>query len=98
MISHWKNIGKKVGAETLISRPNFKNCAIFSESLVAVQMKKLKVKYDKPIYIGFSISEISKLIMYDFFYGVIKKQYGDNAQLLYSDTDSVILEFFTKYI
>ncbi|CAG9769955.1 unnamed protein product [Ceutorhynchus assimilis] len=95
LITHWENIGRKLGAEAWISKPHFKDITIFGENLVAIHMAKQKVVYDKPIYVGFAILDISKTIMYDFLYSYIKPKYGDKASLLYTDTDSLILKVDT---
>ncbi|XP_072389467.1 uncharacterized protein [Diabrotica undecimpunctata] len=91
LLSHWDNLPGSVGAEGFISMPNFHSVSIFSDNLVAIQMNILKIIYDKPVYVGFSILEISKIRMYDFFYNYIKAKYVDNVALLYTDTDSLIL-------
>ena len=54
-------------------------------------MKKTKVKMNKPIYLGLSILEISKTLMYEFWYDYIKPKYNDNVKLCYMDTDSFIM-------
>ena len=54
-------------------------------------MKKTKVKINKPVYLGLSISEISKTLMYEFWYDYMKPKYGDNIKLCYVDTDSFIM-------
>ena len=53
-------------------------------------MKKIKVKMNKPIYLGFSILEISKTFMCEFWNEYIKPKYGDIARLFYTNTDSFI--------
>jgi hypothetical protein len=82
-------------AINLAAKPNFDRCTIFDENLIAVHMKKTKLFYNKPIYLGMSILDLSKTLMYDFFYNYMKKKYGQNAKLLYIDTDSLILEIKT---
>ena len=59
-------------------------------------MKKVKVKMKKPIYLGLSILEISKIIMYEFWYDYMKKKYGDMVKLCYMDTDSLIMNIKRK--
>jgi hypothetical protein len=71
----------------LVAKPNFDRSVKFDEKLVAVHMKKTKVLYNKPIYLGMSILELSKTLMYEFHYDYIKPKYGDKARLLMTDTD-----------
>ena len=59
-------------------------------------MKKTKVKMNKPIYLGLSILEISKILMYEFWYDYMKPKYGDNVKLCYMDTDSFIMYIKTE--
>jgi len=81
-----------------ISKPTYVNSKIFNENLVAVHNIMEKVKLDKPIYVGFSILDISKTLMYDFHYKYIKKLYDDKSKLLFTDTDSLCNEIETKNI
>ena len=55
-------------------------------------MKKTKIMFNEPIYIRMSILDISKIRMYVFYYNVMKKQYKNKVRLLYTDTDSLIME------
>lgn len=76
-------------AQKLVNKPNFETFKIFSENLIACHLKKTKLKFDKPIYVGMVILDISKTLMYDFHYNHIKKKYGENSKLLFTDTDSL---------
>ena len=80
----------------LVSEPNCHEIKWFSENLVAIEMKKTKVKMNKPIYLGLSILEISKILMYEFWYDYIKPKYDDNVKLCYMDTDSFIIYIKTE--
>ena len=79
----------------LVSEPNYHTIKWFSEKLLAIEMKKTKVKMNKPIYLGLSILEISKTLMYEFWYDYMKLKYGDNIKLCYMDTDSFIMHIKT---
>jgi hypothetical protein len=79
-----------------VAKPTFVTGVIFNEDLVAVEYVKEKLQLNKPIYVGFSILDLSKTLMYDFHYGYIKHKYGDNAKLLFTDTDSLCYEIHTK--
>jgi len=79
----------------LVSKPTFKSMKIFDENLAAIHMMKGKIVLDKPVYIGFSVLDLSKTLMYDFHYNFIKKTYDDNAKLLFTDTDSLCYEVRT---
>ena len=74
----------------LVSEPNYHTMKIISENLSIIEMKKVKVKMDKLIL------EISKIIMYEFWYDYMKKKYGDMVKLCYMDTDSLIMNIKTK--
>ena len=73
---------------------------LISEDLSIIEMNRAKVKMNKPIYLGLSILEISKILMYDFWYDYMKQKYDDNVKLYYVDTDSFItnIKIFTKIL
>ena len=80
----------------LVSEPNNHTINLISEDLSIIEMKKTKVKMNKPIYLGLSILEISKTLMYEFWYDYMKPKYNDNVKLCYMDTDSFIMNIKTN--
>ena len=60
-----KLVNDKKQAEKLSAKPNFNHCNIFSRNLVAIHMKKAELKFDKPVYLGMCIVDLSKTLMYD---------------------------------
>ena len=80
----------------LVSESNYHTTKWSSEDLLAIEMKKIKVKMNKPVYLGLSILEISKTLMYEFRYDYIKPKYGDNEKLCYMYTDSFIMHIKTE--
>ena len=80
----------------LVSEPNYHTTKQFSENLIAIEMKNAKVKMNKPLYLGMSILEISKTLMYEFWYDCLKSKYNDKAKLCYIDTDNVVVNIFTE--
>ena len=75
----------------LVSQPNYHTCKCFSEHLMAIELTKTKVYMNKPIYIGQAVLDISKTLMYTFYYDYLKPKYGDKVKLCYMDTDSFIV-------
>ena len=82
----------------LVSEPNYHTAKWFSEDLLATEMKKIKLKMDKPVYLGLSILEISKTLMYEFWYDYIKPKYQQNSKLCYTDTDSSVIYIKTENV
>ena len=73
-----------------MNRPTFISQKIFSKNLVAIHKIKSVLVLNKPIYVGFSILELSKLLIYDFHYNYFEKGY--DCKLLFTDTDSLVYE------
>ena len=80
----------------LVAEPNYHTMNYISEDLSIIEMNKTKLKMNKPIYLGLSILEISKLLMYEFWYDYMKPKYGENIKSCYMDTDSFIMNIKTK--
>ena len=80
----------------LMSEPNYHTAKWFSENLLAIEMKKIKMKTNKSVYLGLAILEISKTLMYEFWYHYMKPKYVDNVKLCYMNTDSFIMYLKTE--
>ena len=61
-----------------------------------MEMKKVVVVMDKPVYLGQAILDISEILMYEFWYHYIKTKYGDNARLCYMNTNSFVIKIKTE--
>ena len=83
-------------AKKYAAKPNFHHLKIFNENLVAMHLKRTTLTFNKPVYLGLSILDLSKAIMYDFHYDYIKPKYNDRVNLLYTDTDSLLYEIETE--
>ena len=73
------------------SEPSYHSTKYISKDLLIMEMKKVEVKMNKPMYLGQAILDISKTLMYKFWYDYIKPKYGDKARLCYMDTDSFVM-------
>ena len=80
----------------LASEPNYHTTKYISKDLLIMEMKKVEVKMNKSIYLGQAILDISKTLMYEFWYDYIKPKYGNNARLCYMDTDSFIIHIISE--
>ncbi len=80
----------------LTSRPNFKEFSLVNRGLVGVHMKRTEVMLDKQISVGFTILDLAKRHMYKFHYSVMKEIYGDNIDLCFTDTDSLLYHIRTE--
>ena len=80
----------------LVSEPNYHTINLISEDLSIIEVKNTKLKINKRIYLGLSILEISKILMYEFWYDYMKLKYNDNVRLCYMDTDNFIMNIKTN--
>ena len=99
MERQWKNVRKHRDIKLvttdkrknqLVSKPNYHTTKYFSEILLVIEMKKIKVKMNQPVYLCMSILEISKTLIYEFWH-----EYQNNAKLCYRDTDNFIIRIKT---
>ena len=74
----------------LVSKPNYHTYKRFSKDLMATELKRTKVYMNKLIYVGQAVLDISKTLMYTFYFDYLKPKYGDKVKLCYMDTDSFI--------
>ena len=61
------------------------------------KFEKEETVFDKPIYLGFTVLELSKLLMYEFYYKTLEPFWQNKVQLLYMDTDSFVLSFDSQF-
>ena len=101
-----ENLRNRVNVEVLtnreiamkrIAKPNFERSQIIRDDLVIIQNKVTNLKLNKPLYVGFSILELSKLLMYSFHYDKMLRRY-DDINLFFTDTDSLLYEIKTNDI
>ena len=82
----------------LIRQPNFQNAYQISNKLCLVESKPIKTIFNEPIFLGAVILETSKLHMYQFWYDHLKEKYNSKVELVYTDTDSFIIQVETNDI
>ena len=80
----------------LISEANYHTTKLFTENLLAIEMKKTQILLNKPAYLGLLILDLSKPVIYEFWYDYVKPKYGEKAKLCYMDTDSLIVHVKNK--
>ena len=80
----------------LVSEPTYHTIIYISEDLSIIEMNQTRVKMNKPIYLGLSILDISKILMYKFWYDYVKPKYGNRVKLCYMDTYSFIMSIKTN--
>ena len=92
-----KSVASDKRRKQLVSNPNYHSHKNFSDDLMATEIKKTRVKMTKPLYLGMSKLDISKILIYEFWQDHISPKYGDKAKLCYTDTDSFIIYIKTEH-
>ena len=82
----------------LVLEPNYHTTKFFTENVLVIERKKTEKLMNKPVYLGLPILELSKILMYKFWYDYVKPKYGEKAQLFYMGTDSFIVYIKTDDI
>ena len=82
----------------LVSEPNFHPTNFFTENLLAIEMRKTQILINELVCLGSSILDLSKTVMYGFWYDYVKPKYCENATLCYMDTDTFIVHVKTDDI
>jgi hypothetical protein len=90
--------GESKKFKRLVADPSYKSHRILAENLVGISRHQTKARLSKPIFIGMTVLDESKITMYNFYYNVMKERYGDNVELVYTDTDSLILLIRTENV
>ena len=75
-----------------IAKPNYNRAVIFSDELSSLHTHKTRLKLNKPVYVGMCVLDLSRHLMYDWYYNTLKRKYGRNCTLLYTDTDSLLVD------
>ena len=87
-----------IRAEKIVASPLYTDYKIFDENLAAVERVKSSILMNRPVYVGFTVLELAKVLMYSFHYNYMKKTYQNKAQLLFTDTDSLTYHITTPDI
>ena len=74
----------------LVSEPNYHTTKFFKETLLAIEMREAQILMNKPVYLGLTISDLSKTLIYEFWHDYVKPKYVEIAHSCYLDTDSFI--------
>ena len=105
MEKQWKNLQKRINVRLVnnakdflkyTSKPTYITHKFFGKDYAAIHEIKPVLILNKPIYVGFTVLDLSKWKMYDFHYNFIKKNF--DAELLFTDTDSLTYEIKSKNV
>ena len=82
----------------LLSEPSYHTTKFFTKHLFVIETKKAEILMNKPVHLGLSILELSKILMYEVWYDYVKPKYNEKAKLCYMDADSFIVYIKTDVI
>jgi len=82
----------------LVLNPSYYRFTLFSNDMAGIHMHKRRLVLNEPVYKGMTILENSKNLMYDFYYNYLKARYGTKCDLIYTDTDSLLLDIQTENV
>ena len=88
----------KMRRKYLVSEPNYHTTKFFTENLLTIEIRKTQILMNEPVYLGLSILDLSKTVMYELWYDYVKPKYDENAELCFMDTDSFIVHIKTDDI
>ena len=80
----------------LVSKPNYHTTKFFTENLLATKMRKTQILKNKPVYLCLSILDLSKTVMYEFWFDYVKSKYGEKAKICYVGTVRFIVHAKTE--
>ena len=92
----YRLISSRGEATKLIAKPTFKDYTVYNEKLAGIHLDPATITLNKPSYVGVAILDLSKVLMYNFFYNYLKPKYDDRVKLLMTDTDSFFLRIETE--
>ena len=81
----------KMRRKYLVSEPNYHTTKFFTENLLTIEIRKTQILMNELVYLGLSILDLSKTVMYELWYDYVKPKYDGNAELCFMDTDSFIV-------
>ena len=90
-----KLVATKYKRNKIASEPNYHFTKYISKHLLVMEMKNTEVKMNKPTYLGQAVLDLSKILMFEFWYDYLKPMNGDKIRLCYTDTDSFIMHIKT---
>ena len=93
-----KLVTTEIRRNYLVLEPNYHSTKFFAENLLAIEMIKTRILMNKLVSLGISILELSKIVMYEFWYNYVKSKYEEKVKLCYMDTDSFIIYIKNRYL